>query len=214
MKQCLVIDFDGTIVDPAPRDYALYCHIMGRFGYQSLPFKEYWPLRRESTKLDLLLSKTGMNSYVSEYTCLRCILCENDEFIVHDRLFPGVEQALIDLDEHYGLILVSARFKRDTLFKQVKQLGIMTWFEDIIVTGGDKFDVIKRIENVEAVIGDTEHDIKPAKALGIKSIGLTTGIRSRQFLIEAGADIILDSFVEVPHTLGLVRAQNIGSILS
>ena len=43
------------------------------------------------------------------------------------------------------------------------------------------------------LIGDTPSDIKAAKAIRATAIGVTTGHASRDALVDAGADLVVDS---------------------
>jgi phosphoglycolate phosphatase len=45
-----------------------------------------------------------------------------------------------------------------------------------------------------AMIGDTVHDMRMARAAGVKAIGVAWGYHAVVELEEAGADIIVDSF--------------------
>jgi phosphoglycolate phosphatase len=47
------------------------------------------------------------------------------------------------------------------------------------------------------MIGDTSHDMHMAKAAGVGAIGVVWGYHERLALLEAGADIIIDSFDEL-----------------
>lgn len=46
--------------------------------------------------------------------------------------------------------------------------------------------------------GDTDTDMKTAKAAGVRAIGMTTGNFTREQLLEAGADYVCDNLSEIP----------------
>ena len=47
------------------------------------------------------------------------------------------------------------------------------------------------------IIGDTETDIMAGKQLGLRTVGVLSGIRTREHLEAAGADVVLSSIVDV-----------------
>jgi phosphoglycolate phosphatase-like HAD superfamily hydrolase len=52
-----------------------------------------------------------------------------------------------------------------------------------------------------AVVGDTEADVGAARTLGLAAVGVTSGLRSRRFLLAAGAATVVDRLGEVPAAL-------------
>jgi phosphoglycolate phosphatase-like HAD superfamily hydrolase len=52
-----------------------------------------------------------------------------------------------------------------------------------------------------AVVGDTEADMGAARALGLAPVGVSTGLRSRRFLLAAGATVVVDRVARVPAAL-------------
>ena len=53
-----------------------------------------------------------------------------------------------------------------------------------------------------AVVGDSPHDMKMARAGGAgRAIGVLTGVSSREHLLEHGADLVIDSIVELESAL-------------
>ena len=56
------------------------------------------------------------------------------------------------------------------------------------------------------MVGDREYDIRGAREVGLRSIGVTYGYGSREELLNAGADWIADSTGEV---LSLLMQQKL-----
>lgn len=61
-----------------------------------------------------------------------------------------------------------------------------------------------KFNNNTFLIGDTPRDIKAGKEVDIITIGVTTGIYSKEQLKEAGADFILENLKEVNKILELI----------
>jgi phosphoglycolate phosphatase len=51
-------------------------------------------------------------------------------------------------------------------------------------------------------VGDREHDVRGAKACGVRAIGVTYGYGSREELVAAGADYIVESPIALLELLG------------
>ncbi|KKB77917.1 hypothetical protein VW35_12265 [Devosia soli] len=60
-------------------------------------------------------------------------------------------------------------------------------------TGADKADTV--------IIGDTTYDIEMGKAAGTKAIGVTWGHHDTDELLAAGADILVDSYADLPAAI-------------
>jgi phosphoglycolate phosphatase len=76
----------------------------------------------------------------------------------------------------------------------------------------DKADLLAHLlarENLEGahclMIGDRKHDIRAARCNGARSIGVLWGYGSRAELVEAGADVLIDTPADFP--LGLAELQ-------
>ncbi|MDI6739974.1 MAG: HAD hydrolase-like protein, partial [Candidatus Edwardsbacteria bacterium] len=52
------------------------------------------------------------------------------------------------------------------------------------------------------IIGDTEHDIKCGRHLGVKAIGVGTGRSSKEQLLAHGADAAFDDLSDTAAVLG------------
>ena len=62
------------------------------------------------------------------------------------------------------------------------------------------FEIMKRLESESkdtALIGDSDIDMKTAKAAGILAVGVTWGYRSRDILMQSGADKIISAPLEL-----------------
>jgi phosphoglycolate phosphatase-like HAD superfamily hydrolase len=199
----LILDFDGTLVDPTHRDYALYCDIMQEMGHDVLSLNTYWPLRCGVTPIgDVLKQSAGDNVDVARFVKMRLQRHEQLKYLRHDVPLPGVYEALDQLKTRFNLHLVSARASLENLTYELLKHGMRDYFTSVAAVCGPKHERITKIGDVVAVVGDTEHDILPAKELGIKAIAVCTGIRSREYLQLLAPDHVLDNICEVPGTIG------------
>jgi len=202
----LVLDFDGTLVDASRRDYMLYHDILNVLLRPALTFEEYWPERREARDINELLALSGCSrSDVSDFLEMRRQLSECKRYQRFDVPLPNVKNTLSLLSCEFECCVVTARVNYKNFIDELVNTGLNTYVTRAVHTSGPKLETIRSLSDVVAVVGDTEHDILPAKELGIRSIGLTTGIRSERFLRGLGADVVLNDFADVPHAISSAR---------
>ena len=113
-----------------------------------------------------------------------------------DKPFDDVIETLSKLKEAYNLIILTKRYDSEVTKRQVSGLGFNDYAELMIVTDS-KEEAMRRISDLYAMIGDTENDIVPANSAGIKSIAVTTGIRSEEKLRSFCPSVIVKNLSEV-----------------
>jgi phosphoglycolate phosphatase-like HAD superfamily hydrolase len=79
------------------------------------------------------------------------------------------------------------RQNRNFLISKLKNLNVYSLFDEVIDCPpqriNTKYEALKNKKFSEAIfIGDTEEDTNTAKMLNIKSIGITNGLRKKEFL--------------------------------
>ena len=96
MKPNLIIDFDGVIVDPAPRDFAVYRDVLTSMGCNHLHFDRYWELRRAMIPIAGILRLTVPNvqELFSSFIEGRDRLTEDPTYLALDTLLPNVAATL------------------------------------------------------------------------------------------------------------------------
>ena len=87
------------------------------------------------------------------------------------------------------------------------------WFTQLLpVRGADRLrDDLRKDQDDEGqddrerddatVIGDSEADVEAARDLGIESVCVSSGVRSRQYLDELEPDEVLNTIVQLPRIL-------------
>lgn len=191
-----MLDLDGTLLDTSARHYAVYCLIARSLQVHLLSFTAYNQLRRSGmNNLDVLL-KCGLRSAdlnLAKSTWLKHI--ETLEMLKSDQLFPGVPEWLGSHENCIEFVLVTLRSNTQALRTQLHWLGLVPYFQQVLDVPhqGDAADAKATavMENVQteivAWIGDSEIDIKAAQQLGVEAIGVTSGMRTAEALLEAGA---------------------------
>jgi len=211
MKLTLLFDLDGTLIDSR---YDIAGAI--NFAMQHQAGHEV-PIRRILPYIGSTLEATfeGLLSEPTPELIGLCIETYKHHYYEHctenTSPFPGVAATLARLDGHLRGVVTT---KRTFMAKRVlREVGLAHQFDLILGTEEDidpKPDpaVIFRackmlgIEPVNAaVVGDTLHDMRAAKAAGCRSIAVTYGFGDPRELIAFGPDAVIDSFDQLLRVL-------------
>ena len=128
------------------------------------------------------------------------------------QVLPGITQALNELESMgIQLALCTARTHSPKLYNQLSENGL-SGLLDSIVTRQDHYncgsvkDHIFRTGSSQLwtdpsmciAIGDSKDDMESARRIGMYSIGVLTGLATKEELIAAGACAVIDSFADLP----------------
>lgn len=137
---------------------------------------------------------------------------------VSEALFPGAVETLVRLEaEGYVLGIVTSRTNR-RLAELLDQHGIGRRFATVktVDHGPGKPDPylllqamsdvgIDRLQTV--MIGDTTFDIEMAGNAGTASVGVAWGVHTIEALRAAGANHVVDAFVDLPPIIGALTGR-------
>ena len=135
---------------------------------------------------------------------------ESPSYVRLDTLIPGARATLAGLRESYELVLVTMRQDRESLLEQLDELSLRKFFSAVYSRDGSdeptsKSNLIRLFDDRErddaTVIGDSEADVEAARDLGIESVCVSSGVRSRQYLDELEPDEVLNTIVQLPRIL-------------
>jgi phosphoglycolate phosphatase len=119
-----------------------------------------------------------------------------------------VREALVALGHDHRLVLVTLRRSAKALHGELKRLKLTPLFDRVLWSGEQrtlrweiKLDLI-RSDGYQAgkpgmIVGDTETDILAGKQLGLRTVGVLSGIRTREHLEAAGTGVVFSSIVEL-----------------
>ncbi len=198
----IFFDLDGPILDVYDKYYSLYRDILLENGEKPLPKREYLDLKRAKISVKNILLKTNSDSLVNIFKELWLSKIETTKYLQLDQLQNNIRKILSDCKQSNRLVIVTLRHSRKMLLKQLDQLKIIQYFEDILCSGADikprwkiKYDLIENYigqdkSNNHMIIGDTETDIESGKHLGFKTIAISNGIRNVQILVKSDPDYI------------------------
>lgn len=192
----LIIDLDGTLVDDSTRHWNAYKRLIG----VEIPKTMYWAKRREGiSNLELTRQLFPSHSFIVDDFKE---LIESREFLEMDERIPTFV-TLERLSRGFDMILCTVRSNEANCMWQLKKLGLLKYFNKIIVVPHIELHDFKSkapflvkqlsINANDTIIGDTEIDIKTGKVLGMQTVAVTSGIRSKNFLVSISPDQILDN---------------------
>ena len=217
----LLFDLDGTLMDAdGAGGLALRRAIAAIPGaaesFAAIEFNgrtDRWILR-EAGRRSGLPETAFIDAYLTHYPRLLTeTLAERNP-----RPCPGVPTLLAALAAERGVVVALATGNlREAAFMKLRAIGLDAYFEG--GGFGDEHETreamlqqaMRETGWVEGdrvvVIGDTEHDITAALAVGAIAVGVATGNRSASTLVEAGAHVALEDFSDLDAALDtLLRA--------
>ena len=137
-------------------------------------------------------------------------------------VLAGVEELLEKLDNHNILMGLVTGNLEPIVRGELEKVGLDHYFK----VGGFGSDDINRTNLVKLAIkraeenfnfkfndnvflfGDAPQDMKAGKEAGIKTVGITTGIYSKERLEDAGADFILKDLKDANKVLEIISWQS------
>jgi len=207
----IFFDLDGPLLDVSARYIALHHQVLAEFGQQGLPGPTYWQRKRSRCSEESILVEVGATAWTDSYVRQRLALIESPEFLVHDRPWPWTHATLTQLRGVSSLVLVTARANRPMLLEQLDRLGLASFFHEILSTpAGLRVDEEKAVlirdylarhryvATGHMMVGDTEADIGAGKLTGLRTAAVLSGIRNREFLLQAQPDWLLNDIRELP----------------
>jgi len=200
------LDLDGTLIDVSHRHYAVYSKIAHALAFPHLDFGHYWSLKRAGTPLAQILKKSGAIKNIEGFRAMWLSLIEKDDYLDKDTVLPRTAVVLKTFRLKHNLILVTLRHSQPALARQLERLKLTSIFHKIISAaasgGGAEFkaSLIRQHQQVSGgwMVGDTEADVMAAKALGLVSCAVTSGLRSAKFLRALKPDYIIESIAGLP----------------
>lgn len=206
-------DFDGTLVDSKPRLYRLFSDLVADHG---LSFEEYWEMKRSQIGHEIILSSTlGRTAeQVQKFQMEWMRLIEETEYLALDSPFPGVERMLRDLKNNgMSIHLVTARQFEDQADWQLQRLGWASLFDSVMVTGqrAEKEALIRAtvgsLSLNDIMIGDTGKDIQCGNSLGLITVAVLSGFRSRKAIEAYLPDYVFESVTDIDFAKIRPRCQ-------
>lgn len=190
----LFIDLDGTLIDSRPRQYQLFMELA---PHCPLDFDAYWRIKRRRINQEQMLRQyCGVTdaATIENFHAQWMRQVEEPARLALDHPLPDADAFLARAVAYGTLYLVTARQSAALVAKQIAAFGWSRYFTALLVTEQrhDKATLMRSHARPGGiVIGDTGEDIRAAKALGLTSIAVTSGILDGDILREYAPDRIV-----------------------
>ena len=206
-----LFDLDGPILDVSARYYRTYRRILDGHASHPMNLATFWEAKRNRTSNAELLSVSGAELSPEAYRERWINLIEQHELLDMDTIWPSVKSACDDVSRRIDCILVTLRTHADRVHRQLEQLGIRGWFQQVLSGPGadprwmSKVDMIRNsgihVSPDDWFIGDTDTDILAGRYLGMRTSGVTFGIRTKSLVADCRPDSLLESQEELAEFL-------------
>ena len=210
MLKLLIFDLDGTLADTSQDITDALNYALKPLGVRTYSVEETKAMvgsgiSRLIESLVPAQSDSEKEAGAKARAVARFLEHYDNHLIDNTLLYPGVKDTLSRLGRYKKAVLSN---KREKYSRQIlNDLGVLEYFD--LVWGSDSvrekkpspvpiLDLMNAIgvSNEEtAIIGDSNYDIEAGRAAGIKTVGVTYGFRSREFLKDA--DTIVDRFEDL-----------------
>ncbi|RKY33489.1 MAG: hypothetical protein DRP68_02230 [Candidatus Omnitrophota bacterium] len=201
----IFFDLDGPILDVSQRYYQVFLAICKRNVV--LGKEEFWECKRERISWSEILKKAKVSIPKERFMKYWMCYIEMRRYLILDKIQPYVKQVLRFFGKRHILYLVSIRQSKRNLLWQLRKFKIEKYFRKVVhckhtfnMPWKEKARLVMeflRPKEDGLMIGDTEVDIRAAKIAGIKSIGITNGIRTERILKREKADFLISNLNEV-----------------
>lgn len=181
----IAFDLDGTLLDSRER-HSIVMDIVLRENNIHLDTKDLVKFKSEKrNNLDWLYANNIEKNIAEKINSEWITKIENEEYLLNDKLYPNVVEILKKLSKDNLLYIITARKSSENVIQQIKNLGIHSYFEDIIVVTGKNVELQKanalRQKGIQIMIGDTEVDYEAAMLANCKFYASKEGFRSESF---------------------------------
>jgi phosphoglycolate phosphatase len=197
VRDLIVFDWNGTVLDDIDRANDSLNAVLGRRGIPHLGIEEF----RGRFELPLARMFTGLGVPADELVAAEHEW--NAEMAARPpRATPGVVPMLAALRQAgFGLGVLSAAATA-TVRGDAVALGLETRFDFLLGGQRDKSAALRSVVDDASgrvfYVGDTEYDMVSARAAGAVAIGFGSGYRPAAGLTASGAVAVIDAMTELP----------------
>ena len=209
MKEEILLDLDGTLLDTRERHYKCYSDILETKNETSLGKDRFWELKRNVTPVPDILKESRSHCEIEYFQEFWKKIIEEPRYLSLDRPYEGVIELMSRLSKKYYLVLITMRNNAAALDDQLVNHGFTQYLDEVILVDNSKLtrksQALKARKNIHVNtvlwVGDTEQDICSAKELVIPVCAVTSGIRSEMFLRQYNPDYLLPDITYIEEIL-------------
>lgn len=206
----IIFDFDGTLGDTRHNIIITMQRTMQMVGLSVKSDEEC------AATIGLTLEKSFQSLYpdMDSEMADRCVAAYRDIFLesveeLTPQLFPGVADTLARLDAMGIKMSVASSRQSQSLLLFLENMGILHYFPYVLGSDNvtkhkpDPEPVLKTLRELDynpsdtIVVGDMPVDVAMAHGADVRAIAVTFGNATREELVEAEADYIIDDFTKI-----------------
>jgi phosphoglycolate phosphatase-like HAD superfamily hydrolase len=209
----LFLDLDGVVLDVSERYYRVHLALLAGLGGKVPDRHTFWGMKRAARPLEELLAACGVSGpAVTAYRAGWLDRIESPELLGLDAPIGGAVEALGELAAQQPLVLVTLRQRPEGVIATLDRLGLSS-FVRVVLTASPREAEGWRVKAGlladsglagpgRTIVGDTEVDVRAGKALRMRTVAVTSGIRDRDRLEAERPDLIFDSLHAGRRALG------------
>jgi len=221
-KKVVIFDLDGTLLDTLQDLGDSLNRMLVHFGYPTHSYEAVKEMVGNGATVLTLRAIPGGEENPNAEECIAYFRANyNDKSNKKTKPYDGIIELLDRLKEKgiYTAVVTNKPHHAATAICE----GFFGNKLDMVI--GDRegvrrkpypdsvFEVMDSLCAKDAVyVGDADTDIEVAKNAGIPSVSVTWGFRDRNFLVEHGAEVLVDNANELACSLSSLLATNLGDI--
>ena len=211
--EAVLLDLDGTLTDPREGITRCIAHALERMGLEPPPSEELTfaigpPLRASLARLMGTDSREAVELALAHYR-ERFV----DVGLYENSPYEGIDRALATLREAGHRLFVATSKPRVYAERIVGHFELHAHFEAVLGceldgTREDKRELIAYLVSLHSLepartvmVGDRGVDMTAARFHGVRALGALWGYGSRDELVEAGAQGLLEKPAEIPGAI-------------
>ncbi len=212
LPAAIAFDLDGTLVDSVTDLTEASNRMLAEFGQKPLDEATVRGYIGDGA-MKLVQRVLGDDEAQAREALRRFRRHYADCLLENTRCYPGVEDTLASLEQLGIPMGVVTNKPHEFSVRLVQGLGISRYFRSIVGArqglpvkpAPEMLELCLAELDVDAagswMVGDSTNDLRVARAVGTKAIGLTYGIGSKASLVAESPDHLLDGFQEILELL-------------
>jgi phosphoglycolate phosphatase-like HAD superfamily hydrolase len=204
VRALVALDWNGTVVDDVERAAGATATVLMRRGLPAPGAERFRSVFR--LPLSALFADLGVEDLTDAEREWNEAMLGGDV-----GLAAGIADALAELAARGHRLGVVSAAASEGILRDAGSLGVAGRFEFVHGGRADKVAALREVIAAAGVpvvyVGDTEYDMESAAAAGATTIGYGGGYRPASALRASGADIVIDSMVDLPGAVAALLTQ-------
>jgi phosphoglycolate phosphatase len=202
--KAVIFDLDGTLIDTSPDLTNAMNHALRQFGLSEISVQDCKEMVGNGAKVFAELALGGKEIHLIEEIMLLMKHYYHDKCCEYSSLYEGILKTVQELRQRGIRLAVVTNKGQEEARRIVRHFFGSDTFEHVVGATSEnalKPDSTSTLKVVREMglkeenflfVGDSDVDVVTAISTQIQPVGVTWGFRSREVLVKAGAEIIID----------------------